>query len=72
MQEMQETQIQSLGGKVPWRRAWPPNQYSSLENLMDRGDLRPTVHRVAKNQMWLKWLSTHNIWSLLSIAQNGT
>ena len=23
--------------KIPWRREWQPNQYSSLENSMDRG-----------------------------------
>ena len=36
-----------------------PVQYSSLENPMDRGAWRATVHRVAKSQTWLKWLSTH-------------
>ena len=24
-------------GKIPWRRAWQPIQYSCLENSMDRG-----------------------------------
>ena len=24
-------------GKIPWRRKWQPNQYSCLENSMDRG-----------------------------------
>ena len=24
-------------GKIPWRRAWQPTQYSCLENPMDRG-----------------------------------
>ena len=33
-------------------------QYSCLENPMDRGAWRATVHRVAKSQTWLKWLST--------------
>ena len=35
-----------------------PLQYSCLENPMDRGTWRATVHRVAKSQTQLKWLST--------------
>ena len=42
--------------KIPWRRACSPLQYSCLENSMDRGVWRATVHRIAKNQTWLKWL----------------
>ena len=34
-------------------------QYSCLENPMDRGAWWATVHRVAKSQTWLKWLSMH-------------
>ena len=46
--------------KSRWRRAWQPTQvYSCLENPMDRGAWRDTVHRVAKGQIGLKWLSTH-------------
>ena len=33
-------------------------QYSCLENPMDRGAWRATIHRVAKNRTRLKWLST--------------
>ena len=36
-----------------------PLQYSGLENPMDRGTWRATVHRVAKSQTWLKRLSMH-------------
>ena len=36
-----------------------PDQYSWLENPMDRGGWRATVHRVTKSQTWLKWLSMH-------------
>ena len=36
-----------------------PLQYSCLENPMDRGASQATVHRVAKSQTWLKWLSMH-------------
>ena len=35
-----------------------PLQYSCLENLLDRGAWWATVHRVAKSQTQLKWLST--------------
>ena len=44
----------SLGG-----RHGNPCQYSCLENSMDRGAWRATVHRVAWSQTQLKWLSTH-------------
>ena len=37
MQETQESCIQSLGWKVPIRRAWQPLYYSCWENIMDRG-----------------------------------
>ena len=36
-----------------------PLQSSCLENPMDRGVWWVAVHRVAKSQSWLKWLSTH-------------
>ena len=35
-------------GKIPWRRAWQPLQYSCLQNPMDRGAWWATVHGVAK------------------------
>ena len=38
--------------KIPWRRAWQPTPVFLLENPMDRGAWRATVHRVAKS--WLK------------------
>ena len=34
-------------------------QYSCLENPVDRGAWRATVHVVAKSRTRLKWLSTH-------------
>ena len=34
-------------------------QYSCLENPMDRGAWRATVHRVTKSRTQLKWLSTY-------------
>ena len=36
MQEMQDTQVQSLGQEDPLRRKWQPNPVG-LENSMDRG-----------------------------------
>ena len=35
-------------GKIPWRRNGRPLQYSCLENPMDRGDWRATVHGVPR------------------------
>ena len=60
-----------------------PLQYSCLENPMDKGAWWATVHRVAKSQMILKWVSTlanvvycintfsmavHRVWSTPFIA----
>ena len=36
-------------GKIPWRRAQQPIQYSFLENPMDRGAWRATVHEVTES-----------------------
>ena len=42
----------------PWRRVRNPLQYSFLENPMDRGTWRATVHSIAKSWTWLKQFST--------------
>ena len=48
---MQETRAQSLGlGRSLGEQNGYPFQYSCLENSMDRGTWRATVHRVAKSQ----------------------
>ena len=39
---MQETLVRSLGQEGPWRREWQPTP--CLENSMDRGVWRATVH----------------------------
>ena len=53
-------------GKIPWRRKCNPLQYLCLENLMNRGVWRATVHKVAKSQTRLKQLSTtHDTTSVL-------
>ena len=46
-------------GRSPWGRHGNLLQYSCLENSMDRGDWRVTVHGVAESWLWLKWLSMH-------------
>ena len=46
-----ETQVPSLAGVDPLEEGHgSPLQYSCLENPMDRGAWRATVHRVTKNQ----------------------
>ena len=46
-------------GRFPGGGHGNPPQYSCLENPMDRGAWRATVHRVAKSQTQLKQLSMH-------------
>ena len=36
--------------KIPWRRTWQPTPVFFLENPMDRGVWRATVHGVAKSR----------------------
>ena len=46
-----ETQVQSLDWEDPLEKEMVnPLQYSSLENPMDRGAWRATVHRIKKSQ----------------------
>ena len=48
-QKIQETWVQSLGGEDPLKKGMVnPLQYSCLENAMDRGAWRPTVHGVQR------------------------
>ena len=46
-------------GRSPGRGHGKPLQYSCLENPMDKGAWRATVHRAAKNWKPLKRLSMH-------------
>ena len=46
-------------GRSPEGGRGNPLQYSCLENSMDRGAWRATVHGVSKSQTPLKQLSTH-------------
>ena len=57
MQEMQGTQVWSLGQEDFPGGNGNPLQYSCLENSMDRGSWWATVHGDAKSRTWL---STHN------------
>ena len=52
--ETQETWVRSLGWEDPLEsEVETPLQYSCLENPMDGGAWRPTVHGVAKSQTQL-------------------
>ena len=52
--------VWSLGQKDPLEKSMAnPLQYSCLENPMDGGAWRATVHGVAKSLTRLKWLSTN-------------
>ena len=58
-------------GPIPASRRSPggghgdPLQYSRLENPMDRGAWRATVHKVAQSQIWLKRFGTHSACEIL-------
>ena len=49
MQEMQDTQVQSLGWEDSLESEYP-FQYSCLGNLMDRGAWRAIVQGITKSQ----------------------
>ena len=46
----QETKVQSLVRKIPWRRERLAIQYSCLEISMDRGAWRAIVHGVTMSR----------------------
>ena len=59
-----EGDVRDVGSISEWGRSpggghGNPLQYSGLENTMDRGAWRATVHRVAKSWTQLKRLSMH-------------
>ena len=47
---MQETGVPSLGQEDPLEEGMATHSISCLENSMDRGAWRATVHRVAKSR----------------------
>ena len=46
-------------GRSPGGGPGNPLQYSCLENPIDRGAWRATVHRVTQSRTWMNQLSTH-------------
>ena len=58
-QEMQETCVQSLGQEDLLEEG-NPLQYSCLENPMDRGAWRATIHGLTKSQTRLNLPSTQH------------
>ena len=59
-------------GRAPGGGHGNPLQYSCLENAMDRGACWVTVHRTAKSQTWLKWLSRHTWMQKTAICRTLT
>ena len=59
MQETKRRRFNPQVGKIPGRGHGNPLQYSCLENPMDRGAWRATVHGVTESQTRLKQLSIH-------------
>ena len=57
-------------GKYPGEGRSNALQYSCLENLMDKGAWKGTVHRVAKRWTCLKQLILECEWALESITTN--
>ena len=59
---MRETWVRSLGQEDPLGEGMAtPLQYSCLENPMDRGAWRVTVHGVTKSRTWLSDSAQHNV-----------
>ena len=53
-EDLRDTGSIPRSGRLPGARHGNPLQYSCLENRMDRGGWRATVHGVAKSQTRLK------------------
>ena len=51
---IQETQVHSLGGKIPWRREWQSTPVFLPGNSMDRGSWRATINGFGKSQIRLR------------------
>ena len=58
-------------GKSPGGGRGKPLQPSFLENPMNRETWWATVHRVAKSQALLKWLSRHAQWHVICRNHSG-
>ena len=69
----QETQVQSLSGRSPGEGNGNPLQYSCLENPMDRGAWRATVHWIANSRTQLSdrlslFIKTYKTFSSLNVT----
>ena len=58
MQETRDAGSIPGSGRCPRGEPGNPLQYSCLENPIDRGAWRATVHGVSQSQTGVKWLST--------------
>ena len=56
-------------GRSPWGGHGNPLQYSCLENPMNKGAWRASVHTVVKNWTWMKWLHTLSIQYCVKFTQ---
>ena len=67
LQALHKSEKNQKIGLIPGSERFPggghgdPLQHSFLDNPMDRGAWQAIVHRVAKSQTQLKWLSTHTL-----------
>ena len=58
-------------GRLPGVENSNPLQYSCLENSMDRGALRATVHGVTKSQAWLSTQHSHTYLGMKEIEEGS-
>ena len=58
-------------GRSPGGGNGNPLHCSCLDNPMDRGAWRAMVHRLGKNETWLKWLSVHAHVKHLSVTNES-
>ena len=67
---MQEIWVRSLGWEDPLEKGMATHsQYSCLEDPVDRGAWRATVHRVPKSWTRLKWLSMYTFLYGISVIK---
>ena len=67
MQEMQETQVWPLVGKIPWSRKWQPVSVILPGIFMDRGAWWATVLEVAKSRTRLSDFTSLHHWQSVNV-----